>query len=90
MPGSQGNTPFYGPAIDDVSVEQSGSCPGDLNNDAQVDDADFILLVVAYNILDCTDAAMPAGCPADLTGDGFVDDADFIVFVAAYNELLCP
>jgi len=89
MPGSQGNTPFYGPAIDDVSVEQVGGCSGDLNNDAQVDDSDFVLFVAAYNILDCADPLMSPGCPADLNADAFVDDADFIVFVAAYNELLC-
>jgi len=89
MPGSQGNTAFYGPAIDDVSVEQSGGCPGDLNNDAQVDDSDFLLFVAAYNILDCTDPFMSSGCPADLNGDAFVDDSDFVVFLAAYNELLC-
>uniref|UniRef100_UPI0039784251 dockerin type I domain-containing protein n=1 Tax=Salmonella sp. SAL4432 TaxID=3159887 RepID=UPI0039784251 len=65
-------------------------CPGDLNNDALVDDADFVIFVNAYNILDCQDPAMPSGCPADLNQDGFVDDADFVIFVAAYNELICP
>ncbi|MBL8887777.1 MAG: DUF642 domain-containing protein [Phycisphaerales bacterium] len=90
MPGSQGNTAFYGPAIDDVSVEQSGGCPGDLNNDAQVDDSDFVLFAAGYNTLDCADPAMPAGCPADLNADGTVEDLDFQVFVVAYNELLCP
>ncbi len=66
------------------------NCPADLNGDGQVDDADFSIFVVAYNLLDCADPAMPAGCPADLNGDGIVDDADFVNFVAAYNELLCP
>jgi len=65
-------------------------CPGDLNGDDQVDDGDFQIFVVAYNILDCADLAMPSGCPADLNGDGFVDDADFQGFVVAYNELVCP
>ncbi|MBL8885231.1 MAG: hypothetical protein JNK16_01110 [Phycisphaerales bacterium] len=65
-------------------------CAGDLNGDAQVDDADFILFVSAYNLLDCADPGMPAGCPADLNGDGFVDDSDFVVFVTAYNQLICP
>jgi len=55
-----------------------------------VDDGDFQIFVVAYNILDCADLAMPSGCPADLNGDGFVDDADFQGFVVAYNELVCP
>ncbi|MBX3380014.1 MAG: DUF642 domain-containing protein [Phycisphaeraceae bacterium] len=88
--GAQGVAPFYGPAIDDVSVELAAGCPGDLNNDQFVDDSDFVIFVSAYNILDCADASMPPGCPADLSGDGFVDDADFVMFIAAYNELLCP
>jgi len=90
MPGSQGNTAFYGPAIDDVSVIQTGGCRGDLNNDSLVDDSDFVVFVAAYNILDCADPTMPAGCPADLNGDGFVEDADFSIFVVAYNDLVCP
>lgn len=65
-------------------------CPGDLNNDGLVDDADFILFIFAYNTLDCADPAMPLGCPADLNGDGFVDDADFVIFVVGYDELVCP
>ncbi|MBX3379948.1 MAG: hypothetical protein KF805_07620 [Phycisphaeraceae bacterium] len=68
----------------------SNTCPGDLNGDGLVEDADFVLFAAAYNILDCADPSMPAGCPADLNGDGFVDDADFVLFVAAYNELICP
>lgn len=68
----------------------SGSCPSDLNGDGLVDDADFTIFVVAYNILDCADPAMPAGCPADVNGDALVDDADFTLFVVAYNALICP
>ncbi|MGH7245005.1 MAG: hypothetical protein ACREJD_16440 [Phycisphaerales bacterium] len=66
------------------------SCPSDLNNDGVVDDADFVVFVHAYNILDCADPAMPSGCPADLNGDAVVDDGDFQVFVVAYDELVCP
>ncbi|MGH7243809.1 MAG: hypothetical protein ACREJD_10365 [Phycisphaerales bacterium] len=65
-------------------------CAGDLNGDGQVDDSDFVSFVVAYNILDCADLAMPAGCPADFNSDGVVDDFDFVSFVVAYNELVCP
>ncbi len=65
-------------------------CPADLNSDGQVDDADFVLFAVAYDLLDCADASMPAGCPSDLNDDAAVDDADFVIFVEAYNELLCP
>jgi hypothetical protein len=45
-------------------------CVGDLNADAVVDDFDFQIFVVAYDILDCADPLMAAGCPSDLNGDG--------------------
>jgi hypothetical protein len=64
-------------------------CPGDFNIDGFVDDADFVIFVNSYNILDCADPAMPEGCPGDMNGDGFVDDADFVDFVFAYNNLVC-
>jgi hypothetical protein len=67
----------------------SGCCPADLNHDGFVEDADFIIFVQAYNVLDCADAAMPAGCPADFNADAQVDDTDFQIFVVAYNELIC-
>ncbi|MBX3380381.1 MAG: hypothetical protein KF805_09805 [Phycisphaeraceae bacterium] len=73
-----------------VAFQIPGSCPGDLNSDGLVDDSDFTIFVVAYNILDCADPDMPPGCPADLNQDGVVEDTDFTIFVAAYNELLCP
>ncbi|MBS0190828.1 MAG: hypothetical protein U0573_02910 [Phycisphaerales bacterium] len=75
---------------DNFSFTFAKPCRADLDLDAQVDDKDFSLFVVAYNLLDCADPTMPAGCPADLNSDGFVDDADFVLFVAAYDELLCP
>ncbi|MGH7242215.1 MAG: hypothetical protein ACREJD_02220 [Phycisphaerales bacterium] len=64
-------------------------CPGDFNNDGVVDDADFVIFVSSYNILDCADPAMADGCPGDMNSDGFVDDADFVEFVVAYNNLTC-
>ncbi len=69
---------------------KANPCPADLNHDGIVEDADFSLFVFAYNILDCTDPAMPAGCQADLNHDGLVDDSDFSLFVVAYDALLCP
>lgn len=66
------------------------TCIGDLNLDGFVDDADFVLFVPGYDLLDCADPGMPPGCPADLNRDTFVDDADFVMFVSAYNELICP
>ncbi len=60
-------------------------CIGDLNGDQVVDDTDFSIFAVAYNVLDCGDAAMAVGCPADFNLDGVVDDADFLVFAPAYD-----
>ncbi|HEX8875670.1 MAG TPA: hypothetical protein VF777_02915 [Phycisphaerales bacterium] len=67
-----------------------GSCPADLNNDGLVDDADFSIFVVQYDVLDCADGGMPLGCSADLNSDLLVDDQDFSIFVVAYDALLCP
>jgi len=64
-------------------------CFADLNCDSTVDDADFVLFLPAYNILDCADPAMPQPCPADFNNDGVVDDADFLLFLDAYNALAC-
>lgn len=66
------------------------ACPADLNADGFVEDADFVLFAVAYNLLDCADPAMSFACPSDLNADGYVDDADFVLFAQAYNALLCP
>jgi len=66
------------------------ACPGDLNHDGFVDDADFVSFASAYDLLDCADPNMLAGCPADLNNGGYVDDADFVLFAAAYDALFCP
>jgi predicted outer membrane repeat protein len=68
----------------------ASNCPADLNSDGFVDDADFSPFASAYNVLDCTDAAMPPDCLADLNHDGYVDDGDFVFFAVAYDALLCP
>ncbi len=65
-------------------------CPWDLNNDGVVNDDDFQVFVLSYNILDCADPTMPLGCPSDFTFDRIVNDDDFLPFVQAYNDLLCP
>lgn len=65
-------------------------CPGDLNYDGMVVDADFTIFLAGYNTGDCADPDMPAGCPADLNHDRVVDDADFGLFVVAYDRLACP
>lgn len=80
----------FGVGTSKMLTVQRKVCEGDFNNDGVVDDADFSIFVVAYDILDCADGAMPAGCPADITRDGFVDDTDFTGFVVAYDALVCP
>jgi hypothetical protein len=80
----------FGVGTSNMLALQRKVCEGDFNNDGLVDDNDFQIFVVAYDILDCTDASMPAGCPADITRDGFVDDTDFTRFVVAYDVLVCP
>jgi hypothetical protein len=80
----------YGPIGVRFAFTPRAFCPADLNNDGIVEDADFQIFVVAYDILDCADGSMPAGCPSDLNYDGVVNDDDFQAFVLAYNELLCP
>ncbi|MBY0111576.1 MAG: immunoglobulin domain-containing protein [Phycisphaerales bacterium] len=67
----------------------AGTCPGDINDDHGVDDADFVRFAMAYNELDCSNLPMPLGCPADLNFDGNVDDADFSIFAVAYDNLTC-
>lgn len=65
-------------------------CPADLTFDDIVEDGDFSLFVVSYDLLLCDDPSMPLACSADLNGDNVVDDADFSLFVIAYDALLCP
>lgn len=65
-------------------------CRADLNGDAVVDDADFSIFVFAYDVVSCSEPAMPGGCPADFNTDTVVDDLDFSIFAAAYDALLCP
>ncbi|MBX3381289.1 MAG: hypothetical protein KF805_14435 [Phycisphaeraceae bacterium] len=80
-----------GSSFADRRFKVSGTaCPSDLTNDGLVEDADFSIFVIAYDLIDCSDVAMPRGCRADLNADGFVDDADFSILVVAYDVLVCP
>ena len=65
-------------------------CSADFNCDKIVEDSDFVIFASAYNLLLCTDPAMPYRCPADINGDGLVDDFDFVKFAFAYDQLTCP
>ncbi len=68
----------------------SSCCPADLNYDGAIDDADFQIFVVGYDILICGEPSTLVGCPADQNRDGVVDDADFVLFLAGYDALECP
>lgn len=57
-----------------------GGCPGDFNDDAIVDGADFGSLLGAWG--KC------GGCPEDMNDDGFVNGADIGAFLAVWGE--CP
>ena len=82
-----GQTDGFGLQVQSFTAD---TCKGDLNGDGLVDDADFSIFVVAYDLLDCNDPAMPVGCPSDFNADTLVDDADFSIFAVAYDAVLCP
>lgn len=71
----------YGIGSIDVDIQ----CPGDLNGDGFVDDADFLEFLPAYNAL----LVPEADRRCDWNGDRLVDDADFLLFLPYYNELIC-
>lgn len=66
------------------------NCASDLNADGVVDDLDFQVFVVQYDLLDCFDPIMSAGCVGDINNDLVVDDLDFQMFTVAYDALVCP
>lgn len=64
-------------------------CRADFDCSGYIDDADFVVFAIAYDLLLCSDPNAPPGCPADVNGDQFVDDADFAEFARSYDALLC-
>lgn len=68
------------------SIEVGIRCPGDLNDDTIVDDADFLEFLPAYNAL----VVPEADKRCDWNGDRLVDDADFLLFLPYYEQLICP
>ncbi len=80
----------FGPFAVRFAFTARAFCPWDLNNDGVVNDDDFQIFVLAYDILDCNDGGMPVGCPGDFNFDRAVDDLDFQAFVGPYDTLLCP
>jgi len=66
-------------------------CPGDLNNDGEIDVLDFLDFFDAFGQCD----GQPAPCPdesinADFNGDTFVDVLDFLDFFDAFGVGVCP
>lgn len=61
------------------------NCVADLDNDGIVEDTDFVIFALSYDLL----TVPPADPVCDFSGDGFVDDVDFGMFVGAYDQLLC-
>lgn len=82
------NPPLGGRA--QLILTLAAACPGDLNADSVVDDLDFQIFVVQYDVVLCSAPEMPSGCSADLNADGVVDDLDFQTFVVAYDAVFCP
>ncbi|MBX3381458.1 MAG: immunoglobulin domain-containing protein [Phycisphaeraceae bacterium] len=76
-------------ATSELATVSVNTCPGDLNADGLVNDADFAIFASAYDLLLCGAPTMPIGCLSDCNGDGVVDDADFQVFVVAYGQMVC-
>lgn len=68
------------------SIEVDIQCPGDLNGDGLVDDADFLEFLPAYDALLVPDADRRC----DWNGDRLVDDQDFVLFLPYYDQLICP
>ncbi len=71
----------YGAILDNVGVFLVGFAPADLDQDGDVDDADFALFFAAFS-----GPGVPTGNPAaDLDGDTDTDDADFGLAFAAFT-----
>lgn len=87
---ANGRSGSFGDGLGIDHVAFGGGCPQDLNEDTFVDDLDFQIFVLAYNVLDCADPGMPVDCPSDMNLDSVVDDRDFQIFVIGYNAVLCP
>jgi len=77
---------FGSPAI---AVRTSWDCVCDVTSDGFVDDSDFLVFVIQYDVLVCDSVEMRMSCVCDYNDDGYVDDGDFIRFVDAYNTLIC-
>lgn len=80
---------FYNRFLTDQEL-RSFACATDMNGDLVVDDADFSMFVVQYDVLLCSEPNMPFNCVGDFNQDGQVDDTDFTIFTGEYDQLVCP
>lgn len=80
---------FYNRFLSDQEL-RSFACATDMNGDLVVDDSDFSMFVVQYDVLLCTEPNMPFDCAGDFNQDGVVDDTDFTIFTGEYDQLVCP
>lgn len=80
---------FYNRFLSDQEL-RSFACATDMNGDLVVDDADFSIFVVQYDVLLCSEPNMPFDCVGDFNQDGQVDDTDFTIFTGEYDQLVCP
>lgn len=89
-PGRFGSTTKDGAAYA-FTVPAAPPCPGDFNNNGEVDVLDFLDFFDAFGQCD----GQPAPCPdesvnADFNGDTFVDVLDFLDFFDAFGQGACP
>ncbi|MCK4871886.1 MAG: hypothetical protein KAS72_04085, partial [Phycisphaerales bacterium] len=80
MGTTDGGWTYCGWNIDDVEIwalpPGEPDCPGDLDGDLDVDQADLGILLSCYEINDC----------GDIDGDGDTDQADLGILLAHYGE----
>ncbi|MBW7904396.1 MAG: hypothetical protein LC135_12315 [Phycisphaerae bacterium] len=60
-------------------VPEQGACPGDIDGDGDVDQADLGILLANYG------QSVPPGTSGDLDGDGDVDQSDLGVLLASFG-----
>jgi hypothetical protein len=77
----------YDEAGNRITQEVSGLCKGDLNNDGEVGNDDYILLRAEWGRRDCTPANP---CTGDLNEDGIVNVIDFSLLVREWGQTGCP
>ena len=62
-----------------IPEPQRLACPGDVNNDRRVDDADLLQVLFNFGAVNCF-------CPADVNCDGIIDDADLLIVLFNFGN----